>query len=164
MAQRIAINQLSDGDTVDQAFILANKQIATTTGNSAMGICTPGECGLRAAGFLDEKTHCKRLFAVGQSAYTRQDYLQLLVGCVFAACAIMTKGMFALIPIGGAIAGHLIIANVLALGAISGLMLFIGVPLALGLSLLEVLVCVLQAYVFTLLAVGFIGSAVHPSH
>ena len=44
-------------------------------------------------------------------AYTRGNYWQLLAGCVFAACAIMTKGMFALIPIGGAIAGHLVITK-----------------------------------------------------
>jgi 4-amino-4-deoxy-L-arabinose transferase-like glycosyltransferase len=44
-------------------------------------------------------------------AYTQNSYWQLLAGCVFAACAVMTKGMFALIPVGGAIAGHLIITK-----------------------------------------------------
>ncbi|MDB5023706.1 MAG: glycosyl transferase [Mucilaginibacter sp.] len=44
-------------------------------------------------------------------AYTRNSFLQLLAGAVFAACAIMTKGMFALIPVGGAIAGHLVITR-----------------------------------------------------
>jgi 4-amino-4-deoxy-L-arabinose transferase-like glycosyltransferase len=44
-------------------------------------------------------------------AYTQNSIWQLLAGCVFAACSIMTKGMFALIPIGGAIAGHLIITK-----------------------------------------------------
>jgi 4-amino-4-deoxy-L-arabinose transferase-like glycosyltransferase len=41
----------------------------------------------------------------------RNSFWQLLAGCVFTACAIMTKGMFAIIPIGGAIAGHLIITR-----------------------------------------------------
>lgn len=70
------------------------------------------------------------------------------------------------------IAGHLIISNVLALGAfgglmptvIAGIMLVFGIPLALGISILEVMVCLIQAYVFTLLAVIFIGAAVHPEH
>ncbi|HYG73531.1 MAG TPA: F0F1 ATP synthase subunit A [Planctomycetota bacterium] len=62
------------------------------------------------------------------------------------------------------IAGHLIISQLLGLGAISGLLLFLGVPLALGISVLEILVCFLQAYVFTLLAIVFIGAAVHPEH
>ncbi|MDB5154924.1 MAG: glycosyl transferase [Mucilaginibacter sp.] len=44
-------------------------------------------------------------------AYLQNNYWQLLAGCAFAACAIMTKGMFALIPIGGAIAGHLIVTK-----------------------------------------------------
>ena len=72
------------------------------------------------------------------------------------------------------IAGHLIISNVLALGAvgpggmmpwaIAGIMLALGIPLVLGISILEVLVALIQAYVFTLLAVVFIGAAVHPEH
>ena len=35
----------------------------------------------------------------------------LVFGCVFAACAVMTKGIFALIPVFGAIAGHLLITK-----------------------------------------------------
>lgn len=45
------------------------------------------------------------------TAYTRNGLLQLLYACIFTACAIMTKGMFALVPIGGAIAGHLFITR-----------------------------------------------------
>ncbi|MBB5636435.1 4-amino-4-deoxy-L-arabinose transferase-like glycosyltransferase [Pedobacter cryoconitis] len=39
----------------------------------------------------------------------KQWFLHLLIASVFAACAVMTKGVFALIPIGGAIGGHLLI-------------------------------------------------------
>ncbi|HZX57371.1 MAG TPA: glycosyltransferase family 39 protein, partial [Mucilaginibacter sp.] len=42
-------------------------------------------------------------------SYQPVNYWHLLAGCVFAACSIMTKGMFAIIPIGGAIAGQSII-------------------------------------------------------
>lgn len=42
-------------------------------------------------------------------SYKPVNYGHLLAGCVFAACSIMTKGMFAIIPIGGAIGGHLLI-------------------------------------------------------
>jgi 4-amino-4-deoxy-L-arabinose transferase-like glycosyltransferase len=44
-------------------------------------------------------------------SHTTNSYWQLLWGCLFTACAIMTKGMFAIIPIGGAIAGHFIITR-----------------------------------------------------
>jgi 4-amino-4-deoxy-L-arabinose transferase-like glycosyltransferase len=44
-------------------------------------------------------------------AYTKNSFWELLWGCIFTACAIMTKGMFALVPIGGAIAGQLIITR-----------------------------------------------------
>jgi 4-amino-4-deoxy-L-arabinose transferase-like glycosyltransferase len=44
-------------------------------------------------------------------ANIRNNYWHLLAGCIFTACAIMTKGMFAIIPIGGAILGQLIITK-----------------------------------------------------
>jgi F-type H+-transporting ATPase subunit a len=69
------------------------------------------------------------------------------------------------------IAGHLIIGSILNLGVIGAgpvsaslIMLGIGIPLSLGLSFLEVMVCFIQAFVFTLLSVIFIGAAVHPEH
>jgi F-type H+-transporting ATPase subunit a len=81
-------------------------------------------------------------------------------------CFVLSIRLFA-----NMIAGHLIIGNILNLGIIglvplstSIIMLGIGVPLSLGLSLLEVMVCFIQAFVFTLLSVIFIGAAVHPEH
>ena len=71
-------------------------------------------------------------------------------------CFVLSVRLFA-----NMIAGHLIISQMLSLG---GALMFVGVPLALGVSLMELLVCVLQAYVFTLLSCSFIGSAVHPEH
>ncbi len=44
-------------------------------------------------------------------AYVHNNYLQILWGAIFTALAIMTKGMFAIIPIGGAIIGQLIITK-----------------------------------------------------
>lgn len=44
-------------------------------------------------------------------AHIADNYWQLIWGCLFTACAIMTKGMFALIPIGGAIVGQFVITG-----------------------------------------------------
>ncbi len=44
-------------------------------------------------------------------AHTGNNYWQLLWGCLFTACAVMTKGPFAIVPIGGAIAGQFIITR-----------------------------------------------------
>jgi F-type H+-transporting ATPase subunit a len=74
-------------------------------------------------------------------------------------CGVLCVRLFA-----NMIAGHLIIGSIINLGVITPLMLLIGLPLCLGLSFLEVLVCIIQAYVFTLLAAIFIGAAVHPEH
>ncbi|MCC8408867.1 glycosyltransferase family 39 protein [Mucilaginibacter sp. UR6-1] len=44
-------------------------------------------------------------------SYTKPSFWHLLIACLFAGCAVMTKGIFVLITIGGAIAGHLIITK-----------------------------------------------------
>jgi 4-amino-4-deoxy-L-arabinose transferase-like glycosyltransferase len=41
----------------------------------------------------------------------KHQFLFLFLGSLFAACALMTKGIFALIPIGGAIGGHLLVTG-----------------------------------------------------
>ncbi|MCW8129897.1 MAG: F0F1 ATP synthase subunit A [Planctomycetota bacterium] len=82
-------------------------------------------------------------------------------------CGVLCVRLFA-----NMIAGHLVISNILALGVIgeklaTGLavaMIFVGVPLALGISMLEILVCFIQAYVFTMLSIIFVSAAVHPEH
>ncbi|EHQ28177.1 ArnT family glycosyltransferase [Mucilaginibacter paludis] len=42
-------------------------------------------------------------------AHTQKQMSQLVIACLFAACAVMTKGLFALIPIVGALGGEMII-------------------------------------------------------
>lgn len=42
-------------------------------------------------------------------AYSKNNYGHLVVACIFTACAIMTKGVFAIIPIGAAIMGQLVV-------------------------------------------------------
>jgi F-type H+-transporting ATPase subunit a len=89
-----------------------------------------------------------------------------LVGSVIK-CFVLSVRLFA-----NMIAGHLVVGNILSLGVIGGKlatglavgMIFIAVPLAIGVAVLEVLVCLIQAYVFTMLAIMFVGAAVHPEH
>jgi len=44
-------------------------------------------------------------------SYPKNSIWHLILGCVFAACAVMTKGIFALIPIFGAFAGEFIFSK-----------------------------------------------------
>ena len=84
-------------------------------------------------------------------------------------CGVLCVRLFA-----NMIAGHLVVSNVLALAVIgkgaslpTGLgvmMILVGVPLSLGILGLEFLVCFIQAYVFTMLAIIFVGAAAHPAH
>lgn len=65
------------------------------------------------------------------------------------------------------IAGHIVIISMLALvvGAGGSLtMAPVAVPLSVMMFFLELLVAFLQAYVFTLLSILFVGMAVHPDH
>jgi F-type H+-transporting ATPase subunit a len=70
------------------------------------------------------------------------------------------------------LAGHMVITALLMLiplmSAISGAFGVMIIPISLGLSLfimlLELLVALIQAYIFTLLTAIFIGMYVHPAH
>jgi 4-amino-4-deoxy-L-arabinose transferase-like glycosyltransferase len=55
--------------------------------------------------------HFYRATGKGYKTSTKSWFWHLLLGCIFAACAVMTKGIFALIPIAAAIAGQLIITR-----------------------------------------------------
>ncbi len=46
-----------------------------------------------------------------QRAWTDRRFVQLLLGSLLAGCAVMTKGLFALVPIAAAIGGHLVITR-----------------------------------------------------
>ncbi len=63
-------------------------------------------------------------------------------------------------------AGHIVIISLLALISILETWLVVPVSLAFSLfiSLIEVLVCFLQAYIFTLLSALFIGTCIHQEH
>ena len=62
-------------------------------------------------------------------------------------------------------AGHLVVLALLSLCvAIKLWVAVLAVPLGIGIGLLEVFVCFLQAYIFTLLSAMFIGQMYHPAH
>ena len=50
------------------------------------------------------------------------------------------------------------------MGAGLGLGLIASIPLAVGISALEIIVVLVQAYVFTLLTAVFVGMAIHAHH
>lgn len=79
---------------------------------------------------------------------------------------LIKHGVLAVRLMANMLGGHLVVGSFIALIALFqsyGIALF-SVPMVVFVNLLEVLVAFLQAYVFTLLAVLFIGSTVHPDH
>ena len=79
----------------------------------------------------------------------------------FIKCGALCIRLFA-----NMIAGHLIIASLLGLGIMFNSIEVgvLGLAGALAMSLFEVFICVLQAYIFTLLSIIFFGAAIHPEH
>lgn len=75
-------------------------------------------------------------------------------------------GVLAIRLFANMLAGHLVIGAFIGLIIVARSWILPPLPLAMALfvSLIELLVCFLQAYVFTLLSVLFIGNAVHPEH
>ena len=62
------------------------------------------------------------------------------------------------------LAGHMVILIFLGLVALFGMMAMPAVILAILISLLEIFVAFLQAYIFTMLSAVFMGQIYHPSH
>lgn len=62
------------------------------------------------------------------------------------------------------LAGHMVIFALVGLVGMFGYVALPSIFLAIGISLLEVLVAFLQAYIFTLLSAVFIGQIYHPQH
>jgi len=62
------------------------------------------------------------------------------------------------------LAGHIVILALLGLVVLLGYVALPAVILAVCIGLLEVFVCFLQAFIFTLLSAMFIGQMYHPSH
>ena len=87
-------------------------------------------------------------------------YVLEIAGAIIKPCALAIR-LFA-----NMVAGHTILAALVGLGIASGNLLIGGVVVA-GcalFSLLELLVAVIQAYIFTFLMTMFIGAAMHPDH
>lgn len=61
-------------------------------------------------------------------------------------------------------AGHVIVLALIGLMFMIKALVVISVPFCLFISLLEILVILIQAYIFTLLTALFIGLSVHPAH
>ncbi len=80
------------------------------------------------------------------------------IGIFIKAFALMIR-LFA-----NMLAGHMVILSLLGLVVLIGYAALPAVFLAVGISILEVLVAFLQAFIFTLLSAVFIGQMYHPEH
>lgn len=136
---------------------------ATATGNisvtATLALCTFAMInivGVREHGFVQ---HMKNFVPHGLPVWLIPLMFPLeLIGLVtksFALCIRLFANM---------IAGHIVILAFLSLIFLFGSIFIVpaSVGAAVGLSLLEIFVCFLQAYIFTLLSSIFVGASLHP--
>jgi len=111
--------------------------------------------------------HCKNLVPPGLPVWLLPIMIPIEIIGVFSKPFALTVRLFA-----NMIAGHMVITALLMLislmAAISTYLGILMIPISIGLSLfimfLELLVSVVQAYIFTLLTSIFIGMYAHPAH
>lgn len=136
---------------------------ASATGNiavtAALALCSfflINVAGIRAHGFIQ---HFKNFIPHGLPVWLIPLMLPLeIVGLLtrsFALCIRLFANM---------IAGHIVLLAFLCLSFLLGsILVSVGsVPIAVGLSVLEIFVCFLQAYIFTFLTAIFVGASLHP--
>jgi F-type H+-transporting ATPase subunit a len=142
---------------------------ATATGNiavtAALASCTFGLIvfgGIRAQGLL---SFLKHIVPSGLPWAILPIMIIVEVAGLFAKCIALTIRLFA-----NMIAGHIVALGFLSLiftfAASSRLMGLAVAPFSVALvvfvNALEILVCLLQAYIFTMLTAVFVGGALHP--
>lgn len=142
---------------------------STATGNisvtAAMALCTFGliqVAGVREQGLA---SYIKHIVPSGLPFYLIPLLFVIEVGGLFAKCVSLAIRLFA-----NMIAGHIVSLAFLSLIFIFAAMHpFVGLavaPVSVGLALfvycLDLLVALLQAYIFTMLTALFVGAAVHP--
>ncbi|MBV9080310.1 MAG: F0F1 ATP synthase subunit A [Elusimicrobia bacterium] len=136
---------------------------STATGNisvtAALSLCTLvliNVAGIREHGFVH---HFQNFIPHGLPGWLVPLMFPLEIMGLFTRCFALTIRLFA-----NMIAGHIVILSFLALIFLLG-SVFVAVPsvlLSVGLGLLEIFVCFLQAYIFTMLSAIFVGASLHP--
>ncbi len=137
--------------------------LSVTTGLALISFFTTQIMGVKENGLVG---HFKGLMPGGIPAFVIPILLPVEIIGMFTKPFALAVRLFANMT-----AGHAIILSFLLIGWTGGevqewnFWVSIGtVPAAIFIGLLEVLVCFLQAYVFTLLSAIFIGASMHPEH
>jgi F-type H+-transporting ATPase subunit a len=132
--------------------------ISVTAGLAIMAFSMVQVSGMRVYGVVG---HFRNLLPHGLPAWLIPIMLPVEILGMFTKPFALCVRLFANMT-----AGHVVILSLISLIFImkTVFMAAVSVPFALFIYLLELLVAVLQAYIFTMLTSLFIGMAVHPSH
>ena len=136
----------------------ATSSISVTAALAGIAFLVIQLAGIRQNGLVQ---HFKNLIPHGLPAWVVPILLPVEILSMFTKPFALCMRLFANMT-----AGHVVILSLISLIFImkSAWVSLISVPFALFVFLLEILVAVLQAFIFTLLTANFIGMSAHPAH
>jgi len=134
----------------------ATANIAVTAGMAITTFFVIHAAGIKEHGFFH---HWKNFVPHGVPWFVLPIIIPVEIIGMIVKPAALTVRLFA-----NMLAGHLVMLSFFGLVYVFGLYALPALAMAFAISLLELFVCFVQAYIFTYLSIIFVGASVHPEH
>jgi|GEM_PF-252621 len=134
----------------------ATANLAVTGGMALTTFVVIHAAGIHQHGFLH---HWKNFVPHGVPWFVLPIIIPVEIIGMLVKPAALTVRLFA-----NMLAGHLVMLSFFGLVYVFGLYALPALAMAFAISVLELFVCFVQAYIFTYLSIIFVGASVHPEH
>ena len=134
----------------------ATANIAVTAGMALTTLFVIHASGIKEHGFFH---HWKNFVPHGVPWFVLPIIIPVEIIGMLVKPAALTVRLFA-----NMLAGHLVMLSFFGLVYVFGLYALPALAMAFAISVLELFVCFVQAYIFTYLSIIFVGASVHPEH
>ena len=134
----------------------ATANLAVTAGMALTTFVVIHASGIRQHGFFH---HWKNFVPHGVPLFVLPIIIPVEIIGMLVKPAALTVRLFA-----NMLAGHLVMLSFFGLVYVFGLYALPALAMAFAISVLELFVCFVQAYIFTYLSIIFVGASVHPEH
>jgi len=134
----------------------ATANLAVTAGLAVVTFIVIHASGIKEHGFFH---HWKNFVPSGVPLFVLPIIIPVEIIGMLVKPAALTVRLFA-----NMLAGHLVMLSFFGLVYVFGLYALPALAMAFAISVLELFVCFVQAYIFTYLSIIFVGASVHPEH
>jgi len=134
----------------------ATANLAVTAGLALTTLVVIHASGIKEHGFFH---HWKNFLPHGLPWFVLPIIIPVEIIGIIVKPAALTVRLFA-----NMLAGHLVMLSFFGLVYVFGLYALPALAMAFAISVLELFVCFVQAYIFTYLSIIFVGASVHPEH